>query len=371
MADKDIEVTFLRDTEHGGAKNQPGETAALLAQFIAGAKSSLDVAIYDFKLSGTLSTTIADAFKQTAKAGVTIRIGYDADKPEAQTTTAFEETGGDPAPIGTEVWLKEQFEGVDGIEFKRIVAPGKNLMHSKYIVRDVDADKAAVWMGSANFTDGAWTRQENNIVRLISPTLAKAYERDFEEMWQQGKIGGTGKGDVGETPVGGAGVAWEFSPGEGKAIDRHLASVVETAGSKLHISSMVITSPAVLSALDAAIERGVRVDGIYDGGEMKGVERDWEEHAAKGSTGSATSLATFRRVKKRLVEKNSSKYSTDGPHDFMHNKTLVKDEELVVTGSYNFSTNAEGNAENQLTITDATLAKDYADYIKELIVQYS
>jgi hypothetical protein len=131
MADKDIEVTFLRNTEHGGAKSQPGETAALLAQFIAGAKLSLDVAIYDFKLSGTLSTTTADAFKQAAKAGVAIRIGYDADKPEAQTTTAFEETGGDPAPIGTEVWLKEQFDGVDGIEFKRIVAPGRNLMHSR------------------------------------------------------------------------------------------------------------------------------------------------------------------------------------------------------------------------------------------------
>jgi phosphatidylserine/phosphatidylglycerophosphate/cardiolipin synthase-like enzyme len=370
MATNDLGVKFLRDTTHGGAASQPKDIAKMLAEFVTAATASLDIAIYDFKLSDPLASTVADAFKQAAAKGVEIRIGYDADKPVEQTIAAFEAVGGDPAPPGTEEWLKEHLGGVSGIALKRIVAPGDSLMHSKYIVRDVANDTAAVWMGSANFTDGAWTRQENNILCFNSPALAQAYERDFEEMWQHGAIKGAGKGDVGDVAVDGVDVAWEFSPGEGKAIDKHLTAVIEAAKSKLRVSSMVLTSPAVLAALAAAIERGVEVDGIYDGGEMKGVEKEWESYAAKGSPTSSKSLATFREVAKHLVAKQSSGYSPTGPHDFMHNKALVKDEQLVVTGSYNFSANAEGNAENQLTIADPTLAKAYADYIAKLIAEY-
>jgi phosphatidylserine/phosphatidylglycerophosphate/cardiolipin synthase-like enzyme len=243
-------------------------------------------------------------------------------------------------------------------------------MHSKYVVRDLHSDDAAVWMGSANFTDGAWTRQENNIVRFASPKLAKAYARDFEEMWASGTITGTGKGDEGHTAVDGADVAWQFSPGEGAAIDAHLASVIASATAKLRISSMVITSHAVLKALEAAIGRGVRVDGVYDGGEMSGIEHGWRKGAAKAHKPSEEVLATWEAVSSHLKAKPSAKYSPTGPHDFMHNKMLVKDEQLVVTGSYNFSKNAEGNAENQLTIADATIAKSYARYIQTLIEKY-
>ncbi len=366
----DREVTFLRDTAHFDAKQQPADTAAMLAQFVEAAKSSLDVAIYDFKLSGALASTVAGAFTDAAGRKVKIRIGYDANKPAAQTIAAFEANGADPAPVGTEQWLKEHFGGVAGIELKPIISPGGKLMHSKFIVRDLDSDAAAVWMGSANFTDGAWTRQENNIVRLTSPALAEAYEQDFKEMWESGRITKTGTGDDGATTVDGANVAWQFSPGEGAKIDAHLASVIGEATAKVRISSMVITSHAVLNALQAAISRGVQLDGVYDGGEMEGIKKEWEKSAAEGHKASEEVLATFNDVAAHLVAKPSAKFSEDGPHDFMHNKALVKDEELVVTGSYNFSKNAEGNAENQLTITDTAIAKSYAHYIKTLIDKY-
>lgn len=367
---KDLEVTFLRDTDHFPAASQPADTAAMLAQFVQEAQSSLDVAIYDFKLSGELATTVANAFTQAAGRGVKIRIGYDANKPATQTVAAFESNGADPAPVGTEQWLKEHFGDVAGIELKPIISPGSKLMHSKYIVRDLQSDAAAVWMGSANFTDGAWTRQENNIVRLTSSTLAKAYEQDFKEMWESGTITKAGAGDDGQTPVDGASVAWQFSPGEGTKIDEHLASVIKQATAKLRISSMVITSHAVLSALDEMSGKGIALDGVYDGGEMSGIVNEWKKSAGEGHAPSKDVLATWGKVSAHLVAKPSAKYSETGPHDFMHNKALVKDEELVVTGSYNFSKNAEGNAENQLTITDAVIAKSYADYVKTLIDKY-
>src|SRR5690349_11736270 len=68
-----------------------------LAQFIAGAQQSLDFAVYDMRLSDPLKNILAEALAQRANAGVSIRIAYDADKPE---TPNWEE-GMDPAPRGT------------------------------------------------------------------------------------------------------------------------------------------------------------------------------------------------------------------------------------------------------------------------------
>ena len=42
-------------------------------------------------------------------------------------------------------------------------------MHNKFIVRD----RSAVWTGSLNFTDDAFTLMENNVVEIESPQLAQ------------------------------------------------------------------------------------------------------------------------------------------------------------------------------------------------------
>jgi phosphatidylserine/phosphatidylglycerophosphate/cardiolipin synthase-like enzyme len=360
MAKADLAVTLLRDTEHGGAADQPAKTAEMLAEFIAKATAALDVAIYDFKLGAQLAAPVVAAFKAAAGKKVKVRIGYDANKPAAQTIAAFEQLGGDPAPLGTEEWLKREFAAT-AIELKPIISPGSTLMHSKYIVRD----SAAVWMGSANFTDGAWTRQENNILRFSSATLAKAYETDFQQLWQAGKITHTGIGDLGETTIAGVDVSWAFSPGEGTTIDSRLAAAASAAQQRIRVASMVLTSPALLDALAAAIDRGIDLGGVYDGGEMKGIAKEWA-----ASSKDQAIVTTWAKVKAQLVAKPSASYSPTGPHDFMHNKILVSDE-LVVTGSYNFSKNAETNAENQVALDGAAIAQEYATYIEELVAQYS
>ena len=55
------------------------------------------------------------------------------------------------------------------------------LMHQKFIVRD----RGAVWTGSLNLTNDAFTLMENNVVEIDSPTLADYYARDFEELWEK------------------------------------------------------------------------------------------------------------------------------------------------------------------------------------------
>ena len=87
-----ITATFLED--HG---QKPDEVAALLGDFLLAARSSLHLAIYDFRLGETLAKPVVEALRQRAAAGVDVRIAYDAGKP----AFAFQQASADPAPPGT------------------------------------------------------------------------------------------------------------------------------------------------------------------------------------------------------------------------------------------------------------------------------
>ena len=59
------------------------------------------------------------------------------------------------------------------------------------------------------------------------------------------------------------------------------------------------------------------------------------------------------------------------PHNFMNDKILVTDN-VLITGSYNFSANAEKNAENQLHVSsDQGLVDKYTEYISAISNAYA
>ena len=78
----------------------------------------------------------------------------------------------------------------------------------------------------------------------------------------------------------------------------------------------------------------------------------------------------WNAIKNKLVDKHSTPYSEDGPHDFMHNKVLMIDQKVVVTGNYNFSQNAAQNAENIINLYNEAIACQYKQYIEGLIAKY-
>jgi phosphatidylserine/phosphatidylglycerophosphate/cardiolipin synthase-like enzyme len=369
VATPKVGAYFLRDTRDGGPARQPQTTANRLAAFIENAASTLEVAIYDFRLMNTqLAATVVGALTGAAKRGVTVRLAYDAGKPITGAATIFARLAADPAPPGTAQWVANNFGNSD-VQIHAITAPSGQLMHSKFVVRDGTkaASSSAIWTGSANWTDDAWTLQENNIITVSSPVVAAAYLIDFEQLWATGSIKATGGNDVGTATVGRATVGANFAPGGGAAIDARLAAAVTGATNRVVIATMVLTSRTLLDALAAAINRGVPVIGIYDSGQMSPIEKEW---AKSRSAASAAALAAWTTIKPNLVAKRSTPYEPTSPHDFMHNKILIADEELF-TGSYNFSANAEKNAENQLNIqADATLIEHYLDFIAAITAAY-
>lgn len=336
------------------------EVASWLATFIGGARRSLDLALYDARLSAGPRAILTEALRARAAAGVQIRIVYDADKPEPPRLQA----GMDPAAPGTGAFIQSL-----GYPFRRIGGP--KLMHHKYIVRDAAGDAPRVWTGSTNITDNAWTLQENNIVILASRELAAAYARDFADLWRRRENDGTGEFDV--PPVAlcyedtAAHARLYFSPGRGEEIDAAVAAQVAGATRRVRICSMLLNSGTLLNALLALLRDGrVAVDGLYDQTQMADVLRQWEtvpsNHWKIGAIAEIVERAG-------LVGKVSHRYRPDAPHDFMHNKVLIVDD-TVITGSYNFSRSAQVNAENLLILDSAPLAARYSDYLDGLLARY-
>jgi phosphatidylserine/phosphatidylglycerophosphate/cardiolipin synthase-like enzyme len=348
--------------------------ADALAAFIHSAKRSVHIAIYDFRLKDAgVAKKIIGALNEQAEKGVEVQIAYDH-----RNAPKFG-PGDDPAPHGTHKFLQEKFpedsavklQPVDSLSGEATEAiAGSKLMHSKYVIVDGHTDQAAVWMGSTNFTDDAWTHQDNNILVLDSPSLSAFYETDFNELWANGDIAGTGVNDFGTITRDGLNVDVAFSPGEGRRIDKEIAELIADAQESVHIASMVITSNTILDALTGILEAGrVPVRGVFDGPEMHTSEAQMEKSTGKAS---ATKVAQIEQLRKVLVEKKSRPFDPHHPnalHNFMHNKLVVVDDALV-TGSHNFSLSAEHNAENAILLRDPKLAEKYRAYVEQLVEKY-
>jgi phosphatidylserine/phosphatidylglycerophosphate/cardiolipin synthase-like enzyme len=346
-----LSVFFLAEGEQSG-----GDVMARLTTFIRAAKHTLAFAIYDMRFSDPLRAQLAAALREQAEAGVEIRFCYDADKPPQPNLAA----GQDPAPAGTGAFVQSL-----GYPWRRIA--GMKLMHSKFVIRD----QQAVWAGSANMTDDAFTLMENNIVEIDSAALASYYTEDFEQLWEKENFEHTGDIHAEPVPLTFSNQSAEarvmFSPGRGLEIDSEIARRVRAAQRRVRICSLLINSGTLIGELGNLLRRGrIAVDGIYDRTQMEQVYVQWQEVPQN-----RWKIGALQEIIARagLIGKNSTPYSPAGRHNFMHNKVLVIDD-TVITGSYNFSRSAQFNAENILFIESAPLAETYSAYIDHLVEKY-
>jgi phosphatidylserine/phosphatidylglycerophosphate/cardiolipin synthase-like enzyme len=381
-------------------QQQALQAANVLADFMSQAKHRLDIAIYDFRLlKGKVHDTIVGAINDAAKRGIAVRIAYDKDAEDKTPGTIgdFFANGADPAPDGTNKFMEKSGRFDERVTRKAIVSdervtrkaivstegidPQHHIMHQKYILRDALTPQAGLLMGSANFTLDAWAAQENNILTISGvPDLVRMYANDFGEMWTKGAIGSTGVDDFGTFDVGGDSTQVCFAPGGGTQVESLIAGTIASATNRLYVASMVISSGKILSAIQHSMMDVQEFGGICDGGSMAGVEAAWAKakggaKAPKGSKekldsfSSAEKAALWQKLKPHFHEKHSIKYADNMPHNFMHDKVAVADD-VVVTGSFNFSNNAMKNAENILVIRSKELADQYVEYIKGLLKRY-
>ena len=357
--DDTLSAHFLAEGDHPAA-----EVAGWLAGFIGGARSSLDIALYDCRLDDTTVASIAQALRDRLRAGVRVRLVYDAGERKPQGPEGTDAIGGDLAERDTHERVAEL-----GIPPESIRAcHGQGLMHHKYIVRDGEY----VWTGSMNWSHDSMERMENTLLTLRSRELADYFARDFDQLFATGEIGTSGAFRTEPAMLRLHGVPTQvdvdFSPGQGQHINEWIARRVRAAERRVVICSMLFTSSKLLHALLEQLDRGqVDMWGVVDETQMAGVLHQW-----RGNSQLAWKIDAVERIvaEAGLVGKRSVPYSPGQRHNFMHNKLLVIDN-AVVTGSYNLSHNAQGNAENMLAITSAAFAAEAIAYAEALAHRYS
>jgi phosphatidylserine/phosphatidylglycerophosphate/cardiolipin synthase-like enzyme len=335
-----VEVHALTD---GG---QPAaQTAHALAEFVAAARQSLEIAIYDFNLPPELNDIVCGELAAAQTRGVAVRLAYNLDHAK--------EVPVPPPPVTNPEALEAQ-------PFATAAIPGvPDLMHHKYVVRDA----SSVWTGSTNWTADSWTREENVIVTVESAAVAARYREDFEQLWTTREVSRSGKLDT--APVDGM-RAW-FCPGRGEKLAHRIAKAIGSAQRRIRVASPVISSGPILGTLAQVASDGkVDLAGVVDATQIAEVLRQWHENGNADWKGPLLRAALTRAP---FSGKVTTPYAPGSVHDYMHAKVTVADDTVFV-GSFNLSHSGEENAENVLEFEDARLADRLAGFVDEVRNRY-
>jgi phosphatidylserine/phosphatidylglycerophosphate/cardiolipin synthase-like enzyme len=260
-----------------------------------------------------------------------------------------------PPPPETQLSLIESLplptRGVPGVP---------DLMHHKFVIRD----REAVWTGSTNWTDDAWSRQENVVVTVSSRRLAARYERGFERLWNTRNVRRSGR--VRTWPairIESATVRPWFCPKHGERLARRIGRAIREARTRIRIASPVITSGPVLGALLERLRSDdVDLAGVVDGTQMREVLGHWARD--NPDTWKAPAVRAFF-ASANFTGKRSTPYAPDALHDYMHAKVTVCDG-TAFAGSFNLSRSGEQNAEDVLEIQEPTFADRLAAFVDEV-----
>jgi phosphatidylserine/phosphatidylglycerophosphate/cardiolipin synthase-like enzyme len=335
-----VEVRTLTD---GG---QPAEsTAHALAEFVARATQTLEIAVYDLDLPPELDTIVLGELDAAQQRGVAVRLAYNLDHAKEAPV---------PAPPRTDP------DALEARPFPTAAIPGvPDLMHHKYVVRDA----ASVWTGSTNWTGDSWTREENVVVTVDSPAVAARYREDFDQLWTTRDVSRSGKVDT--APVDGI-RAW-FCPGRGEKLAHRIAKAIGSAKRRVRVASPVISSAPILGTLAQAASDGkVDIAGVVDATQIAEVLAQWHENGNADWKGPLLRTVLSRAP---FSGKRSTPYAPGSVHDYMHAKVTVADDRVFV-GSFNLSHSGEMNAENVLELEDPQLADRLAAFVDEIRQRY-
>ena len=275
------------------------------ADAITRTKDSLDIAVFELN-----NATITDAIVKAYQRGVKVRVVTDqrwVDNPHY--------TYHDLIRAGVPLTPSK---------------PASGLMHDKFAV----LDHSTVWTGSWNYTDGATYNNNENAIVLEGKDIAARYTEEFNRMFA-GEFGKSRPRAAAPAPALSHGVRVLFAPED--PILPELTSVVSGAKHSIAFLTFSFTVDELADVLIQRAQNHVVVRGIF------------EKRLARGSS-VARSFCNQSAVQWRL---------DTNPHN-LHHDVFVVDDQIVVTGSLNFSRAAlERNDENVVIIPDPLLARKY------------
>lgn len=306
------EVYFTDPVNLNNPENWPSSIEGRLIEKINAAQISIHIASFEFDL-----TPVAEALIAAKQRGVDVRWVTD----DESGLEADEEPG-----HGQFAMLQNT-----GIEVRS--DDRSALMHNKFWI----FDGQTVWTGSTNITENSIFKQDNNVIVIQSPELAAIYEREFQEMWD-GEFGPTSTSQLSQQAIllNESRISVIFTS-EDPALQQSIVPLVGSATKSIRFLAFSFTDDPLAEAMIQRAQSGVNVAGVFE------------------KVGSDTEHAELKTLFCAQVPVRQ-----DGNGSFMHNKVIVVDERYVITGSLNFSTNAEeSNDENVIIIDNPDIAKLY------------
>lgn len=307
---------YFTDPQNALSAQETGGVDGPLVATIDAARLSVDVAIYNLTIN-----SIRDALLRAHERGVQVRLVMESDNRDKDDPEKLMEAG--------IVILGDRREG---------------LMHNKFVV----IDRSEVWLGSMNFTNTGVYSDHNNWLLIRSVKMAENYTQEFNEMFVDDQFG---PDVMTATPnplltIDGTMVETLFSPDD--YVVYSLLALVESAQESIRFMAYSFTSDPLGEAIRTRAETGVKVEGVMDADQINsniGTEYDSFQQAG---------------LDVRL----------DGNPGLMHHKILIIDEEIVVTGSYNFTNNAETrNDENVVIIHNEKIARIFLQEFRRIFEQ--
>ena len=202
--------------------------------------------------------------------------------------------------------------------------------HNKFCI----FDNKKVFTGSFNPTVRDNTKNDNNIVIIESQYILQNYQDEFEELWN----GAFGDGAEVQFPIvylNGNHIENYFCP-EDKCSER-VIEVIKSARESIYFMTFSFTHDAIA---DAILFKDVEIRGIFE------------------KVGAGSEYSQFGRFKGFGLD-----VVKDANPANMHHKVFIVDKKIVITGSFNPSSNADrDNDENILIIYNESIA---AEYLKE------
>ena len=211
-------------------------------------------------------------------------------------------------------------------------------MHHKFIV----IDNRFVWTGSYNTTYNGAHKNDNNVVWIDSIPLAENFTKEFQTIYSsrgEEKLTQESIPHPKVTLSDGTQISTYFSPGS-ETISP-LLHEINSAQKTINFMVFSFTHDKIGKAMRYQHEKGINVGGVFDENQI-------------------TKYSEYH-----LMQEAGMDVKIDKTSGTMHHKVIIIDEETVITGSYNFSRNAEiRNSENLLII------KGNKDIAREYINEY-
>lgn len=305
------EVYFVDPTSSKTPENYAGTIEEEIIRKIDATRESIHIASFEFDL-----TPVADALIRAHERGVDVRWvtddehGIEADEePDHGQFGMLEDAG---------IEIRDDERGA--------------LMHNKFWI----FDRKIVWTGSTNITESGIFKQDNNVIVVHSPALAEIYEREFDEMWN-GEFGPRSPSTVDSQSVmvGNSHIQVLFAA-EDEAMD-YILPILAEAQSSIRFMAFSFTYDTMEDVITERFESGVDVKGVFE------------------KMGSSTEYSELGDMYCSNMD-----VRRDGNGSFLHHKVVVVDERIVITGSLNFSDNAnDSNDENVIIIDNAEIASLY------------